>query len=253
MKVTTIALGLSLATATLFANSTGKEIFDTNCKPCHATIVGIDTQVEGEYKPVFLAPYVGEVVAKLKKETGTKEAFRAYIADYINEPDKRKSLYGKRAIKKFGLMPPLKGVLSSEDIDHLVDYLYNEEYKLKDIKKPEPKKVVKVDPRAKLFDKNCKPCHATAIGIDTQVEGEYKLEFPAPYVADVVKKIAKKTGSKEKFVEYIKEYINDPDMRKSLYGKRAIKKFGLMPPLKGVMSDQEVTQLANYLYETYNK
>jgi len=252
MKVKNILLGLSLASMALFAQS-GKDIFNTNCKPCHATIVGIDTQVEGEYKPVFLAPYVAEVVEKLKKETGTKEAFRAYIADYINKPDKRKSLYGKKAIKKFGLMPPLTGVLSDKEIDSLVDYLYDEQYKLKDIKKPEAKKVVKIDPRAKLFETNCKKCHATAIGINTEVEGEYKLEFPAPYVADVVKKIAKKTKTKEQFVAYIKEYINDPDMRKSLYGKRAIKKFGLMPPLKGVMSDEEITQLAEYLYETYNK
>jgi len=51
----------------------------------------------------------------------------------------------------------------------------------------------------------------------------------------------------------VKDYINEPDKRKSLYGKRAIKDFGLMPSLKGVMSDEETTGLADYLYHKYDK
>lgn len=51
----------------------------------------------------------------------------------------------------------------------------------------------------------------------------------------------------------MKDYIDEPDKRKSLYGKRAIKDFGLMPSLKGVMSDEETTGLADYLYHKYDK
>jgi len=51
----------------------------------------------------------------------------------------------------------------------------------------------------------------------------------------------------------VKDYIDEPDKRKSLYGKRAIKDFGLMPSLKGVMSDEETTGLADYLYHKYDK
>jgi len=71
----------------------------------------------------------------------------------------------------------------------------------------------------------------------------------APYIKDVITKIKEKTNSRDKFVRFIKDYINHPDRKKSLYGKKAIKEFGLMPALNGVMTDKETTQLANYLYD----
>ncbi|MEA3492367.1 MAG: hypothetical protein U9R27_10755 [Campylobacterota bacterium] len=64
------------------------------------------------------------MINKLKTETKTKEGFVAFVKDYIDEPDKRKSLYGKKAIKDFGLMPSLKGVMSDEESTQLADYIY---------------------------------------------------------------------------------------------------------------------------------
>ncbi len=103
----------------------------------------------------------------------------------------------------------------------------------------------------RLFNKHCSACHANILGLENYGGYDFNYLTPAPYVVDLVSKLKEKTNSKEEFAEFIKEYIEDPDKRKTLYGKRAIKKFGLMPSLKGVMSDEEITGLANFLYEKY--
>ena len=123
MKIKNIIFFVSLATPVLFAQS-GEEIFTKYCSHCHAKSVGVSVDVEGEYREIYDAPYVKDVVSKLKSKTKNQEEFTAFIKDYINNPDKRKSLYGKRAIKNFGLMPSLKGVLSDEESTQLAEYLY---------------------------------------------------------------------------------------------------------------------------------
>ena len=252
MKIKKILFFIPFATTMLFSQPTGEKVFNKNCYSCHAEILGIVN--DGGYDNSYItpAPYIYDLVKKLKEETKTKEEFSKFITEYIENPDKRKSLYGKKAIKKFGLMPSLKGLMSEEETTLLIDYLYNEEYKPKEAPK-KVKKVAKIDPREPLFTNNCAACHTTATGVKINLEGDHEIIYEAPYIGDVVALVQKSTKSKEKFVEYIGNYINDPDMRKSLYGKKAIKKFGLMPSLKGAMSDEESVQLANYLYENYGE
>ena len=252
MKFKKILFFIPLATTVLFSNQTGEEVFNKNCSECHATILGVDH--DGGYENTLLtpAPYVSDLVKKLKKETVSQEKFAEFIKEYIDNPDKRKSLYGKRAIKKFGLMPSLKGAISDEEKSLLIDYLYNEKFIKEVPQKVEKKEVVKeVDPREKLFTKNCAECHATIIGVTH--DGGYENSFitSAPYVDDLVEKLKEKTGTQEKFTAFITEYIEDPDKRKSLYGKKAIKKFGIMPSLKGALTQDEIVQLSNYLYEKH--
>lgn len=249
MKMKKIIPFILLSTVILSAQP-GDDIFSNNCASCHAEILGIANDGGYDNKYITQAPYITDLVAKLKEATASKEEFSIFIKEYIENPEKRKSLYGKKAIKEFGLMPSLKGAMSDEEINILVDYLYEEKYKVqKAVLKP---KVVKaVDPREELFTKNCASCHATAIGIKIEVEGEHVTMYEAPYVEKVIRTIKAETKTKEGFVAFVKDYINDPDKRKSLYSKRAIKEYGIMPSLKGVLSDTESTELAEYLYETY--
>ena len=250
MKFKKILFLIPLSTSVLFSQPTGEDVFNKNCSECHATILGVDH--DGGYENTLLtpAPYVSDLVKKLKEETGTQEKFAEFIKEYIENPDKRKSLYGKRAIKKFGLMPSLKGAINDEEKALLIDYLYDEKF-IKEVPKKVEKKVdaKKVDPREKLFTKNCAECHATVLGVTHNGGYENSFISPAPYVDDLVKKLKEKTVTKEKFTEFIKEYIENPDKRKSLYGKKAIKKFGLMPSLKDALTQDEIIQLSNYLYE----
>lgn len=239
--------------ATLFATTlsaqSGSELFTKNCSSCHANVLGVNVDLQGEYTKIYDAPYIKDLITKLKSITKNKEEFTAFIQSYINDPSKRKSLYGKKAIKKFGLMPSLKGALTDEEITILADYLYSG-YSEQEIAVME--KVPNIsDPREKIFNKHCASCHTTILGVNVNLQGEYSNICKGPYISDVIPKVKSKTKSKEAFSSFIKSYINDPSKRKSLYGKKAIKEFGLMPALNGVMTDEESTQLAEYLYEKY--
>ncbi|RLA73798.1 MAG: hypothetical protein DRG78_21970 [Epsilonproteobacteria bacterium] len=251
MKMKNIVLLTALATSTLFAQS-GKVLFTNHCSSCHATIVGIN-ESGGELTNVYEAPYAKDVIAKLKAETKTKAEFVAFIKDYINKPDKRKSLYGKKAIKSFGLMPSLKGAMSDSESTKLANYLYSDYDKdIVTTAKSSKKSVKTISRGEKLFIYNCSSCHTTVIGVN-ESGGELTNVYEAPHAKDVVNKLKTETKTKTEFIKFVKNYIENPDKRKSLYGKRAIKDFGLMPSLKGAMSDSESTELADYLYHKYDK
>jgi len=256
MKMKNIVLFSVLSTSALLAQS-GEALFGKYCASCHTTVVGVN-ESGGELTNVYEAPYAGDVINKLKSETKTKEAFLVFIKDYINEPDKRKSLYGKKAIKDFGLMPSLKGVMTDSESTVLAEYMYSDYGK--EIQKVEEKKVVLSEADKKsaqeakanetLFTKYCASCHTTVIGVN-ESGGKITHIYEAPYAKDVVNKLKAETKTKEAFIVFVKDYINEPDKRKSLYGKKAIKDFGLMPSLKGAMTDSESTGLAKYLYDKY--
>ena len=251
MKLRKILFFIPLTTSILFSQPTGENVFNNNCATCHATILGVTN--DGGYDNSYItpAPYVSDLVKKLKNETGSQEKFAEFIKEYIENPNKRKTVYGKEAIKKFGLMPSLKGAINDEEKSLLIDYLYNEKYIKKTKKVEKPKEVKQIDPREKLFTKNCAICHATILGAVN--DGGYDNSFitPAPYVDELITKLKKETKTQDNFRAFIREYIENPNKRKSLYGKRAIKKFGLMPSLKGALNQDEITQLADYLYEKH--
>ena len=123
MKINKLYISALIATS-MYAQ-TGQDVFIKNCSVCHANILGVTNSDGYENTYITPAPYVKNLVQKLKEETGSKEKFGKFIINYIKNPDKRKSLYGKKAIKKFGLMPSLKGVLSDDDASRLANYLYN--------------------------------------------------------------------------------------------------------------------------------
>ncbi len=248
MKMKIIAVIAALFTSTLYAQS-GSELFANNCSSCHSDVLGVNIDIQDEYSYIAEAPYIDDLITKLKAKTKNEKHFTKFIEDYINNPDKRKSLYGKRAIKKFGLMPALKGSMTDKEIQKLSKYLYSG-HKVKKVVVPK-KVVVVTDPREKLFTKNCASCHANILGVSVDLQGEYSYISDAPYVKVLVPKLKAKTKNKLAFTIFLQSYINNPDKRKSLYGKRAIKKFGLMPSLKDAMTDKESIQLADYLYETY--
>jgi mono/diheme cytochrome c family protein len=256
MKIKNIALFTLLATSTLLAQS-GEALFSNYCASCHTTVVGTN-ESGGKITHIYEAPYAKDVINKLKAETKTKEAFIAFIKDYIDAPDKRKSLYGKKAIKDFGLMPSLKGVMTDSEVTILAEYLYGDYGK--EPQKIEEEKVLLSEADVKsaqefktneaLFSKHCASCHTTVVGVN-ESGGKITPIYEAPYAKDVVNKLKLETKTKEAFIAFVKDYIDEPDKRKSLYGKKAIKDFGLMPSLKGAMTDSESTGLAEYLYNKY--
>jgi len=191
MDIKKIILLVILVTSSIVADE-GKELFDKHCSKCHATVLGMVN--DGGYENSYLtsAPYVVDLVAKLKEETGSEEKFAVFIKEYIQNPDKRKSLAT------------------------LTTYLYRYNDKKNTQKKEAvniPKEITKEE---KLFDKYCSKCHATVLGMVNDGGYENTYMTPAPYVVDLVAKLKEETGSEEKFAVFIKEYIQNPDKRKSL-------------------------------------
>ena len=256
MKIKNITLFTLLATSTLLAQS-GEALFTNYCASCHTTVVGVN-ESGGKVTPIYEAPYAQDVIDKVKAETKTKEAFITFVKDYIDEPDKRKSLYGKKAIKDFGLMPSLKGVMTDDESTILAEYLYSDYGKEPQkteteeivLSKADEKSVQEAKANEALFSKYCASCHTTVIGVSATC-GNVTPIYQAPYAKDVIDKVKAETKTKEAFIVFVKDYIDEPDKRKSLYGKKAIKDFGLMPSLKGAMTDSESTGLAEYLYDKY--
>ncbi|MEA3455814.1 MAG: c-type cytochrome [Campylobacterota bacterium] len=257
MKMKKVILSTLFATSTLLAQS-GEALFTQHCASCHTTVVGVN-ESGGETTNVYGAPYAKDVISKLKTETKTKEAFIVFVKDYIDAPDKRKSLYGKKAIKDFGLMPSLKGAMTDNESTQLAEYLYSdfgkETLDAKAEEKPSsetPDKSLQLaEADEALFTQHCASCHTTVVGVN-ESGGETTNVYGAPYAKDVISKLKTETKTKEAFIVFVKDYIDAPDKRKSLYGKKAIKDFGLMPSLKGAMTDNESTQLAEYLYSKYD-
>ena len=256
MKIKNITLFTLLATSTLLAQS-GEALFTNYCASCHTTVVGVN-ESGGKVTPIYEAPYAQDVIDKVKAETKTKEAFITFVKDYIDEPDKRKSLYGKKAIKDFGLMPSLKGVMTDDESTILAEYLYSDYGKEPQkteteeivLSKADEKSVQEAKANEALFSKYCASCHTTVIGVSATC-GNVTPIYQAPYAKDVIDKVKAETKTKEEFIIFVKDYIDEPDKRKSLYGKKAIKDFGLMPSLKGAMTESESTGLAEYLYDKY--
>jgi len=242
---------LAILTTTILSAESGKQLFNNYCAHCHTNVLGIN-ESGGEITKIYAAPYAKDVVKKLKSETANEAEFTSFIKSYINNPDKRKSVYGKKAIKDFGLMPSLKGTMNDAEIAKLSHYLYTT-YSSENKKQitTNKKSIKHIDPREKIFAKNCAKCHATIIGTN-ESNGEITPIYTAPYAEKVIKKLKSETANKKEFIAFIKSYINNPDKRKSVYGKKAIKDFGLMPSLKGTLTDKEINDLADYLYQKYN-
>jgi cytochrome c len=59
--------------------------------------------------------------------------------------------------------------------------------------------------------------------------------------------------TKSKFIEFIQEYVIHPSVEKSFCDKESLEKYGLMPSQRKNLSDDELTVIANYAYEHYDR
>lgn len=90
----------------------GKTLIEQNCYSCHTP------EMTGQQR---LAPPIQMVKMHYMRDYETKEAFVEAIADWVNEPNKDKSIM-PGALNRFGLMAPL--AISEEDVRLIADYLY---------------------------------------------------------------------------------------------------------------------------------
>ncbi len=62
-----------------------------------------------------------------------------------------------------------------------------------------------------------------------------------------------KTEAKAKFIEFVSSYPLNPSLDKAYCDKTSLKKYGLMPSLKGKVKKDELIAIANFMYESYEQ
>lgn len=93
-----------------------------------------------------------------------------------------------------------------------------------------------------LANEKCGSCHL--MGAITKEKLD-RMAAP-PYWA-ISKKVKQVSANKEEAINFIVDYVINPSEDKMLFPKETKDKFGLMPSLKGVVTEDEIRQISEYI------
>lgn len=126
--ITTIFILLFSTLITLSAEeSTGEGIYQANCVACHIlkNPKDMSNKERAEMMKTMKAPPMPKVSAQLKNAFDYNETkFRAFVEDYIQNPDANKSLCAPMAVKRFGVMPAIGKTLTEKERKVIAKWLY---------------------------------------------------------------------------------------------------------------------------------
>ena len=105
-------LGVSLFAAD------GKALFEQKCAFCHIT-----TKPTPQQRSQMAAPPAPGVMFHVKEKYPNKSDAVAFIVDYAHNPSKEKALCP--SIKRFGIMPSLKGAVTKEELKAIASYMFD--------------------------------------------------------------------------------------------------------------------------------
>ena len=100
------------------------EIFGTKCAACHHK--DMPKKMTKEVMSKLKAPPFSKISMKLKMNFKTQKEFVAFVVDYITNPSIEKSICNARAVKKFGLMPPIGKSMTKKAKEDIANWLYTE-------------------------------------------------------------------------------------------------------------------------------
>lgn len=134
-----IVLGALCILGSLFAME-GKDVYEKKCASCHSTYIPMSRLTENfmEQNNTLLklkAPTLNQLSFRLKQQIGDPKGDNdmhrmevgAFIADYLNYPDKQKSVCMPEVIKYFETMPSMKGQLSEDEVEAVSEFIYEYE------------------------------------------------------------------------------------------------------------------------------
>ncbi len=123
--------------------SEGEEVYQKKCASCHEAFIPVEKLMENfmEKNNTLLhlkAPSINQISFRLKQQIGDPKGDEdmhrmevgAFISDYLQNPDKQKSICLPDVIKYFETMPSMKGQLSTDEIEAVSEFLYDYENKL---------------------------------------------------------------------------------------------------------------------------
>ncbi len=136
-------LGLIIAIIVSVWASEGKEVYEKKCASCHEAFIPLEKLMENfmEKNNTMLqlkAPTLNQLSYRLKQQIGDPKGDEdmhrmevgAFISDYLQNPDKQKSICLPEVIQYFETMPSMKGQLSDDEIEAVSEFLYEYENKL---------------------------------------------------------------------------------------------------------------------------
>jgi cytochrome c553 len=131
-----LILFLTISFTTILFALSGEEVFKTKCASCHEYYISqnrLNANYDHNNTDLKLkAPTLTELSFRLKDQVGDRTTdaegqkfeIEEFLADYLNNPNKDKSVLRKKIRHTFPVMPSMKGKVSEEEIEKLADFMY---------------------------------------------------------------------------------------------------------------------------------
>lgn len=108
-----------------------------------------------------------------------------------------------------------------------------------------------------VYKKNCKVCHVEMMTVKEVMANLSKMK--APPMVEVSSRLKENIKTKDEeddvdrhlFILFVKDYIMHPELDFSMCNAGAIEKFGVMPSMKGQITEKEAKAVAIWLYDRY--
>lgn len=108
---------MAVAGSFAFANK-AESLIKTKCATCHTLSIP-----KMEMMPNFVAPPMDAVMFHMKDAIEGDENLKAFIVDYVYNPDVSKSVCESNKVQKFGVMPSQKGKVTKKELNIISDYM----------------------------------------------------------------------------------------------------------------------------------
>ena len=116
MKIKSLLLTSVLAlTTSSFAQDKAEELFTQKCSICHFKKVPED-------KSTVIAPPAPGLMFHMNELFSTNKEIKSHMASFSLNPTKESAKL-KGAVKRFGLMPSQKDLISEEELTQVVEYM----------------------------------------------------------------------------------------------------------------------------------
>ena len=100
-----------------------------------------------------------------------------------------------------------------------------------------------------LLDNKCTACHMTSSSSAKLTDGK----MGGPPMWGIMKKVNAHFKNQEDGEAFIRAYALAPSKEKMLFPQATIDYFGEMPSMQGKVTQEELDQIAKYLYKLYQK
>ena len=119
----------------LFSSNCAEEVFKTQCASCHLGYIAqkklIQNYENNNSDFNLTAPTLTELSFRLRDQVGDRRADKEsqvmeiedFLLDYVNHPDKKKSILRERVLSHFKTMPKQK--LTEDDAELLSEYMFD--------------------------------------------------------------------------------------------------------------------------------